>query len=300
MLLNRFIDDGAKALEELYPAREARNMVLILCEEILGVKSYTHIVEPEYEIKEKDLVPLAKALGELRKGAPIQYVLGESEFCGLRFKVTPAVLIPRPETELMVREAIKVALRIKRMRAAYGKDAEPVRILDLCTGSGCIAWTLALNIPGAKVVAVDISEEALKVAADQPFSSLLKENQALPPKFLKADILEGCGDFSYGPFDIIVSNPPYIMPSEKEQMRSNVLDYEPPIALFTPEGDPELYYRAVAGWSVQLLAPGGKCFTEINEQLAGPTKEVFRAAGFAHIEVIKDYFDKNRFIFYSK
>lgn len=300
MLLNKFIDKSIHALEELYPKEEARKMVYILCEEMLGIKSYTHIVEPEYQIKPEDTKELDKAFEKLRSGMPLQYVLGVADFCGLRFKVDPSVLIPRPETELMVREAIKISLRMQRMRSAYGKSAEPVRILDLCTGSGCIAWALALNVPGSKVVALDFSEAALEVARNQNFESELKEKQASAPLFVKADILDLEQPFPYGPFDIIVSNPPYIMPSEKEQMRSNVLDFEPGIALFTPEEDPMLYYKAIAAWSVKYLAPEGKALAEINEQLAPETKAVFREAGYANTEVIKDFYDKNRFILYFK
>ena len=170
MLLSAFIDRGIKALEPLYPQGEARQMVLMLCEELLGIKNYTHIVNPGYEIPDRDSSLLLEKLDSLSKGMPLQYALGFADFCSLRFNVTPAVLIPRPETELLVKEALEQAGRISRMRAAYGKMAEKVKVLDLCTGSGCIAWSVALNLPGAEVVATDISEEALQVARTQPFA----------------------------------------------------------------------------------------------------------------------------------
>ena len=300
MLLNAFIDQGIKALEPLYPMPEARQMILMLCEETLGIKNYTHIVNPDYEISKADSEMLLAKLEDLSRGMPLQYALGYADFCGLRFNVSPAVLIPRPETELLVRDALQQASRIQRMRDAYGKSAEPVRVLDLCTGSGCIAWSVALNLPGTMVVGTDISEEALEVARTQDFAAELKARKAIAPVFVKSDVLDTDQDFPYGPFDIILSNPPYILPSEKAQMRVNVLDFEPEGALFVPQEDPMLYYRAIARWSDRLLAPEGKALTEINALLAEETKTVFRDAGFSGIEVIKDYFYKNRFVLYYR
>ena len=275
-------------------------MVLMLCEELLGIKNYTHIVNPEYELSAQDSGLLLGKLDALSGGMPLQYALGFADFYSLRFKVTPAVLIPRPETELLVKEALEQAMRISRMRAAYGKNAEKVKVLDLCTGSGCIAWSVALNLPGAEVVATDISAEALDVARSQDFASELKERQASAPVFVQSDVLDTEQEFPYVPFDIILSNPPYILPSEKEQMRPNVLDYEPHTALFAPQEDPMLFYRAIARWSERFLTPEGKGLTEINEQLAGPVAEVFRGAGYSNTEVIKDFFYKNRFVLYYK
>ncbi len=300
MLLNAFIDQGIKALESLYPTPEARQMILMLCEETLGIKNYTHIVNPDYEISKANSEMLLAKLEDLSRGMPLQYALGYADFCGLRFRVTPAVLIPRPETELLVRDALQHASRIKRMREAYGKGAEPVRVLDLCTGSGCIAWSVALNLPGSVVVGTDISEDALEVARTQDFAAELKSRQAAAPTFVKSDVLDTEQEFPYGPFDIILSNPPYILPSEKVQMRVNVLGYEPEGALFVPQEDPMLYYRAIAKWSERFLNPEGKALTEINAQLADETKEVFRSAGFSGTEVLKDYFYKNRFVLYYK
>ena len=300
MLLNAFIDQGIKALEPLYPTPEARQMILMLCEETLGIKNYTHIVNPDYEISKANSEMLLAKLEDLSRGMPLQYALGYADFYGLRFRVTPAVLIPRPETELLVRDALQHASRIKRMREAYGKGAEPVRVLDLCTGSGCIAWSVALNLPGSVVVGTDISEDALEVARTQDFAAELKSRQAAAPTFVKSDVLDTEQEFPYGPFDIILSNPPYILPSEKVQMRVNVLGYEPEGALFVPQEDPMLYYRAIAKWSERFLNPEGKALTEINAQLADETKEVFRSAGFSGTEVLKDYFYKNRFVLYYK
>ena len=300
MLLADFLKQGIAELEDQYPTAEARSIMLMLCEEVIGTKSYTHIVEPGYVIDKKGQKPLAEALSRLRSGEPIQYVIGRTEFCGRSFRVNPHVLIPRPETELLVREAVKLADRIKRMRIPYGKSAEPVRVLDLCTGSGNIAWSVALSVPGTRVVGVDISEEALAVARGQNFSSELKASGALAPTFVAADILDTEQEFNYGSFDLILSNPPYIMEKEKPLLRHNVLDFEPASALFVPDDDPLVFYRAVARWSERFLSPDGKGLTEINEVLGKETEALFREGGFSEAEIVKDFYDRNRFVFYRK
>lgn len=300
MLLAEFVKAGTKALESLYPQKEARSIVLMLCEEVLGTENYTHIVEPEFKIDDKKLPELEAAMERLKKMEPVQYVLGHTEFYGRTFKVDPAVLIPRPETELLCRDAIKLGMRVYRMRSPYGKNAEPVRILDLCTGSGCIAWTMALSIPGSRVTAVDISEAALKVAAGQDFASELKSKETFKPEFIKADVLDSEQEIELGPFDMVLSNPPYIMESEKEDMRRNVLEYEPESALFVPDDDPLLFYRAIARWSQRFMSPDGVGLSEVNETLARQTETVFKAAGYAHTEIVRDLSDKNRYIIYHK
>lgn len=300
MLLAEFVKAGTKALESLYPQKEARSIVLMLCEEVLGTENYTHIVEPEFKIDDKKLPELEAAMERLKKMEPVQYVLGHTEFYGRTFKVDPAVLIPRPETELLCRDAIKLGMRVYRMRSPYGKNAEPVRILDLCTGSGCIAWTMALSIPGSRVTAVDISDAALEVAAGQDFASELKSKETFKPEFIKADVLDSEQDLELGPFDMVLSNPPYIMESEKEDMRRNVLEYEPESALFVPDDDPLLFYRAIARWSQRFMSPDGVGLSEVNESLARQTETVFKAAGYAHTEIVRDLSDKNRYIIYHK
>lgn len=294
MLLSDLQKRGIAALSSLYSPQEARSIVLMLCAFLYGTNSYTAIVEPGYTVKETE--PFDQAMQRLTAGEPIQYVLGECSFCDYTFRVTQDVLIPRPETEMLCREAVALAARLTRMRAAYGKDAEPVRVLDLCTGSGCIAWTLALSVPGIRVTGVDVSPAALEVAESQPFKTELKEKGALRPVFLQADVLDPNADIPGGPFDVILSNPPYICDSEKAQMRPNVLDYEPSLALFVPDEDPLCFYRAIASQASRLLAPGGGGMVEINETLGGDTAAVFRAAGFAEVEVRKDFAEKPRFV----
>lgn len=285
MLLADFIRKSSAALERLYPSPEARGLVSLLCRERLGVTSYTHIVEPQFEIPAASLPVLAYDMERLSEGEPIQYVLGYAEFFGRKFKVNPAVLIPRPETELLVEEAV-------RMLRAVGPKP---RVLDLCTGSGCIAWSVAFGAPGAEVTAVDISPEALGLAETQ-FSVLPAEVTA--PVFVSSDVLAACPEID-GTFDLLVSNPPYVMEKEKSLMRRNVLGYEPGLALFVPDDDPLLFYRAMATAATRLLAPTGVGIVEINEALGPETEEIFRSAGYSETEIIRDFFAKDRFVKFS-
>lgn len=287
MLLTAFLTEGTAALEALYPRAEARSLLLMLCEAQLGVQRHTPILEPAYEIPSGRLPSLLAALERLKTGEPVQYVLGFSEFMGRRFRVSPAVLIPRPETEQLVMEAVQTLRGLPR----------GARVLDLCTGSGCIAWSLALEVPGTSVVGVDISRQALEVARSQDFP-LPPGAQA--PVFIQADILDTAQPFPFGPFDWVLSNPPYIMEAEKAQMRRNVLDFEPPAALFVPDTDPLVFYRAVAAWCGRLLVPGGRGLVEINESLGVDTAEVFASAGFGDVRQMKDFFDKDRFVSFRK
>lgn len=254
-------------------------MVLMLCEDLLGVKSYTHVLEPQTTVPEERLEEMLDAVRRLCSGEPVQYVIGESEFYGRRFRVTPSVLIPRPETEMLVREVVCSCLE-------RGKGT---RVLDLCTGSGCIAWSVALEAAEADVVAVDISKDALDVARGQ-----FPENRS--PEFLCYDLLRDCDRFDRGLFDVIVSNPPYIMEKEKAAMRKNVLDYEPSIALYVPDSDPLLFYRAIADWMDRFLAPGGVGFVEINESLGAETAAVFVSHSYSNTSILPDFYGKSRFL----
>lgn len=285
MLLAEFIRESVPALEKLYPSPEARGLVLMLCEERLGVRSYTHIVEPLFEIPEAALSGLKADMSRLAAGEPIQYVLGYTEFCGRKFKVGPSVLIPRPETGQLVDESLKLL-------AAMGR---PAKVLDLCTGSGCIAWSVALGAPGVSVTATDISEPALALARSQ-FEDV--SSGANAPEFVCSDLLGGCREIC-GCFDLLLSNPPYVMEKEKAAMRCNVLEHEPGIALFVPDDDPLLFYRALASVSLRLLDSSGTGIVEINEALGPETAAVFEAAGYKKTEILRDIFGKDRFVRFS-
>jgi len=300
MFLKDFIKLGVETLRGIYSDQEADSVIAVVCERFLGVKNYTHIIEPDYEIRDRDLPVLNEALARLQKGEPVQYVTGVAPFGELDFNVSPAVLIPRPETEMLVREAVSAASRIRRMRIPFGKNAPAVRALDLCTGSGCIAWSVALGVPGVEVTAVDISEEALSVASGQPFAALLKERRAVAPRFVEADLLDPQAVFAEGKYDIVISNPPYIMVSQKTDMKPNVLEYEPSIALFAPEDDPLAFYRAVAVCAQKHMADGGLGLVEINDELGPQTAMVFRDSGFRDVSVVRDFFDRDRIVRFAK
>lgn len=283
MTLKDVIREGTETLSQFYPEREAREMVYATLEKILGTTRHTHILEPHYQVSDEDLTEVRDAFSRMASGEPLQYVLKEAWFYGRRFNVSSDVLIPRPETEILCRTA------------ALNRKEKTPRILDLCTGSGCIAWTLALEIPGAEVTGADISDEALKVADNQGFSEEISVSGAIRPQFVKADVL-AYPLTSLGQFDMIVSNPPYVMESEKALMRSNVLDYEPHLALFVSDDDPLIFYRAVAEWALLMLRPGGYGIVEINEALALETEEIFRDLGFRNVRTVKDLHDKDRFV----
>ena len=298
MLLKTFISDSVASLRDLYPEEEARGIVLMLCEAVLGVKSYTHLIEPQTEIPSGKEGVLAEGMARLQAAEPVQYVTGVAPFCGYDFHVTKDVLIPRPETECLVREACAAVEALERMRIPAGKSGEPLRILDLCTGSGCIAWAMALSLPGARVTGVDVSEAALAVACGQDFGRTLRRLGGRAPEFVRCDILDPEAPPVGEGFDLILANPPYVLESQKAAMRPNVLDYEPSLALFVPDEDPLLFYRAVARWSKRCLAPWGRGFVEINEELGPQTRDLFVGEGFDRAAVLKDFHGKNRLISY--
>ena len=300
MLLKDYVTALRTDLSGIYPQEEANALVDIVCQECFGVQSYTRIIEPGYEIKDKLLIKADSVTRRLLQNEPIQYILGHAEFCGRRFTVSPSVLIPRPETEILCKDAYQSAMRVFRNRSAYGKGASAVKILDLCTGSGCIAWTLALDVPGASVTAIDISEEALSVARSQKFDI----GKGRSPRFVKADIFddeqmqEALGD---GPaFDIIVSNPPYVFERERGQMRPNVLNYEPAIALFVPDDDTMLFNRKIAEIAKKYLYTDANACVEINEAAGPESAALFRENGFKSVETLKDIFGKNRIVKFQK
>lgn len=293
MLLKDFICASIAELQEVYSPEEARALVLRLCGDVLGTRSYTHVIEPETLVPEDRIPFLHEAVRRLMLEEPLQYILGYEEFAGYRFNVTPAVLIPRPETEELCREAVAVAGCMKKEKGA-------LRVLDLCTGSGCIAWTLALSVPGAEVVGADVSEDALKVASQPELRELAARTGALPPEFVRYDVLEGPEGFVDGMFDMILSNPPYIRESEKSLMRRNVLDYEPELALFVPDDDFLIFFEKISEFAKKRLNPGGFAMVEINEALEEATSSIFSASGFSEIESEKDFRAKFRFIKFKK
>ena len=336
MLLTQVIGTGVEMISGVYPEREAREMVYAFLERHIGTKRHTHIVEPGYEVAEADASAALVAFERMVSGEPLQYVTGFADFYGRPFRVTPDVLIPRPETELLCREVLEIVATVKcsngplplrgplpnllpqasrcksplgycqvaregaKMPFPHSWQLAPT-VLDLCAGSGCIAWTLALEMPGAEVTAVDISDGALAVASSQDFTDEMARTGAHAPTFIKADVLAGpCPESFLPQYDIIVSNPPYVMDKEKALMRTNVLDHEPHLALFVSDDDPLVFYRAVAQWALALLKPNGYGIVEINEALGPETAQVYIDAGFRDVEIIRDLSDRNRFVSFRR
>ena len=287
MQLTLLKNKGVETLMRVYPEQEAREIVFACLEHFVGTKRHTHIIEPQYDVEEQQASVVMQAFERLAAGEPLQYVTGKAYFYGREFHVTSDTLIPRPETELLCRMSVE------------GASKSESRVLDLCTGSGCIAWTLALELPKAEVAAVDISDGALAVASSQDFAEEMSRTGASAPVFIKTDVLAGPESFEGKQYDIILSNPPYVMDKEKALMRSNVLDHEPHLALFVSDSDPLIFYRAVADWAFELLAPEGFGVVEINEALGEETADVFRSKGFSNAEVVKDLYEKDRFVRFS-
>ncbi len=295
---------GRELASEEYPdSRERDSLLNIILEDVLSLSRYSVFTDPFQDIDEWDCGLFLECARRLASGEPVQYIVGWTEFYGRRFTVGPPVLIPRQETEQLCRAVIENA-----------RSREPLRILDLCTGSGCIAWTLALELPGSRVIGVDVSSPALEVARDQNLLPQTHLDRMLPPqsagyepdlrkapKFLKCDILRGPDAFPREDgeeFDIIVSNPPYVRNSERPLMRRNVLEYEPSLALFVPDGNPLKFYKAIRDWAGRLLVPGGLLFLEINEALSEETEALF--SDFSSHGIFNDCFGKPRFIFARK
>ena len=326
MQLKSLIEKGVETVSGMYPEREAREMVFAYLEHQLGTKRHTHIVEPGYEVPAEQASAAVVAFSRMAAGEPLQYVTGLADFYGRQFRVTPDVLIPRPETEILCRNVLDSGVgcqgcgdgilpppaRGRGPRSGRGPSehlATAPAILDLCTGSGCIAWTLAMEMPGVEVTAVDISDEALEVASSQDFAEEIARTGALAPTFIKADVLAGpdslchpqrSEESSLPQYDVLVSNPPYVMDKEKELMRSNVLDHEPHLALFVSDDDPLVFYRAISQWALALLKPCGYGIVEINEALGPQTAGLFRDAGLRDVEIIRDLSDRDRFVSFRR
>ena len=269
------IDRTTARLVGLYEAREARNLARMLVCAREGITLSALLTDPGAEL---GVEGLDADVERLAAGEPLQYLLGECEFYGRRFTVREGVLIPRPETE----ELVDRIVRTERNR--------PCRILDVGTGSGCIAASLAIELPAAELYAADISETALEVAAEN-FRQL-----GARVVLRWADALEDLAERFPEPFDVIVSNPPYVPASDRQAMHPNVRDHEPALALFVPDDDPLRFYRAIARAGRRMLRPGGRLWFEIYEHAAEALVAMLAAEGYAATEVYRDLFDKDRMI----
>ena len=281
----------ASELEKIYGSDEANALIMILLEHYFGINKVKMALEPELRLSESELLTLHFAVKELLKNKPVQYILGETEFCGMRFFVDENVLIPRPETEEMVQMIVahrdKANLTSRRDKACLVPTE--CDVLDIGTGSGCIAISLVKLLKNSNVTAVDVSEKALDVAKKNAEANFANVN------FIKDDILNPKNpELLESRFDIIVSNPPYVCESEKKEMRANVLDYEPSSALFVSDNDPLIFYRKILEFAQKTLKPNGEIWFEINEKFGDEMRDLCVEMGFKNAEIIKDFRGKDR------
>jgi len=278
MLISEYIIKFLSQLQDEYPPEEANSFFNILVKFYLGWERVDLALDPSKMISSAEEEQLNSALSRLLNHEPIQYITGETEFFGIKFKVNSNVLVPRPETEELV-EWIKDDL--------IGAQKKALSILDIGTGSGCIAISLAKIFPQSKVTALDVSESALKVAAENA-----KQNGATI-NFIQSDVLHL--ETLPEKFDIIVSNPPYVRELEKAEMQRNVLEHEPPVALFVKDNDPLIFYKKITKLAEEGLNPSGKLYFEINQYLGDQTLQIIKKAGFAG-EIRKDIFGNDRML----
>lgn len=295
MTYKEFVTKSIDALQELYSINESKAIAVRVLTHFLNVSDYEYLVEPNVIIPKPELKRLQGALEELLASRPVQYVLGYENFGGFRFNVCESVLIPRPETEELVR----------MIQHQWDSDRmSELKILDLCTGSGCIAHTLAAYFRKSQVIGCDLSDDALKVAQEQNIS----ENR---PLFFKWDVLAGPPDErdiasssstlpDLEEVDILVSNPPYVCEKERDFMSDNVLEYEPSMALFVPDNDPLRFYRAFAQWAITVVKVGGKGYCEINEAYHKEVVALFEEFGFSDVTMVEDIHTKPRMVYFTK
>jgi release factor glutamine methyltransferase len=266
-------------LKSFYPATEIRQFVRIVFEHLLDFSTTDLLIKGDTVLDKPQGAFVEECVKRLKKYEPVQYITGETDFLDLKLKVTPATLIPRPETEELV------------MWVAEHLNSSGMHVLDIGTGSGCIALGIKSRNPEVIAEAWDVSDEALKTAKENA------ETNNLDVKFEKVDILNFEPDEKYtGRYDVIVSNPPYVRESEKELMEKNVLDYEPHLALFVDDSDPLLFYRVIAVIAKKLLKKGGMIFFEINEAFGDETKKLLENYGYSSVEVKKDINGKDRMV----
>ena len=278
MLLRDLREVFRSELSGLYPPDEIDTLFHILLEHYLDLPRFVLALEPRRSLVAHEESPLFSALDKLKQNIPVQYITGVAPFMDMDLRVGPDVLIPRPETEELVRWVASEA----------APSGQPLRILDLGTGSGCIAIALAKSLPGSEVTGLDISEKALACARENA------RIQEVGVRFETGD-LAGVPDIGLQ-FDILVSNPPYIPLSESETLPPHVRGQEPANALFVPGEDPLWPYRRIAEWADRCLQPGGRVFVEIHERFGPEVGGIFEAAGMREVRVKKDIFGKDRMV----
>lgn len=268
-------------LIELYSGDEIDVFIAYCFEKFLNIKRADIRLKQDATISESELLKFNFAVKDLKRHKPIQYILEEADFYGLKFYVNGYVLIPRPETEELVH------LIINDIKDHFAAGCS---VLDIGTGSGCIPVTLKKQLSQISVTALDVSEQALLVAQK---NAIVLATDVL---FLRENILQPSEKLLNSRFDIVVSNPPYIAFSEKDSMHKNVLDFEPHLALFVQDNDPLLFYRSIAEHALKMLNTGGKLYFEINERYGLQVKELMEGKGYKNVEVLKDLSNKNRIL----
>lgn len=278
MLINELKIEFMEGLREEYPPQEVSSFFNLLAESYLGMTRLEIALSPDRPVSPEEVSRFRSAREKLSDHEPIQYIIGETEFFGLKFKVDPHVLVPRPETEELVEWVLAEARK---------HEQENLKILDIGTGSGCIAISLANNLPKSRVTAMDISTGAIGMAQENA------RRHKTRIEFLRADILD-TGELK-DQYDIIVSNPPYVRELERAEMDRNVLDHEPSGALFVKDEDPLLFYHKITKLASRSLPEGGKLFFEINQYLGEATGELVRAEDFS-TELRKDIHGNDRML----
>lgn len=279
----------SEALATRYTAGEARAVAFLVLETAFGMSRTEVYAGKVRNFSAEEQKHFGNILQRLVDGEPVQYVLGTADFCGRPFRVTPDTLIPRPETEELVALALDAA---GRLRTAGDHS---LRLLDAGTGSGCIAVTLALGLPAADVEAWDISAAALDVAAGNA-AALGARVRFVRHDLLATEADTGGDSADADRFDLIVSNPPYVCDSERTDMEQHVLEHEPHTALFVPDDDPLLFYRALATLGRKRLAPGGALLVEINRAYGPATAALLRSAGYTDVRLHRDAFGADRMV----
>ena len=274
MILKEAIEQLRAGLSGIVEPHEAQAMIRVICEDIFNYDAVDVALRQDSELPEFAQQRVSDVISRLHRHEPLQYIVGSARFHGHKFKVTPAVLIPRPETEQLVDLIVDE------------NPASDLRVLDIGTGSGCIAISLARALKFAQIDALDVSRDALAVARDN--AAALKAKV----RFFESDILLPQPAATY---DIIVSNPPYICWSEREAMERNVKDYEPGQALFVPDNDPLLFYKSIAPYAMQSLDKGGRLYLEINQRFGREVKQLLEDNGFDEVRIIEDSYGKVRF-----
>ncbi|GAB4131167.1 MAG: peptide chain release factor N(5)-glutamine methyltransferase [Raineya sp.] len=276
--MKAFIESIKNALHPYYNLSEADFIAYNLVEKFCSVSKIAILSGKDLPISAQQELQIQEAIKDLQKYKPLQYVLGEAFFYGNYFDVSPAVLIPRPETEELVSKTAKI----------LEKQCPQAHILDVGTGSGCIAISLALALPQAKLTALDLSEEALQIAKKNAKKLKVEIN------FIQADILTWKNE-KHLLWDCIISNPPYVCENEKSTMQKNVLDYEPTTALFVPDAQPLLFYEKIILFAKKYLRQGGFLFFEINEKFGEEIAFLLQKNDFAEIVILQDFYGKDRF-----